>query len=217
VSRGALANVRLIALTDRSIAGAAETLARLERLVHQAPPGSVLVQLRDRELDGAERFRFGAALRALTHAHAQLFQVNDRLDLAVLLDADGVHLGEASVSTADARRVLGEPRFVTRACHDPERAPHVDADGILLSPVFAARKGAAALGVSALARARERLRDAGSRTRLFALGGVEAGNAAACLEAGADGVAAIASVVGSEAPEAVLAAVLASRAPSVER
>jgi thiamine-phosphate pyrophosphorylase len=206
VNRAALASVRLIALTDRSVASSVQTLARLERLVRHAPPQSVLVQLRDRELATGERFRFGLELRALTRAHAQLFQVNDRLDLALLLDADGVHLGEHAVSTTDARSLLGEARFVTRACHDPERAPHEDADGILLSPVFAPRKGAAPLGVGALTRARQRLRESGRNTLVFALGGVDAGNAARCLDAGADGVAAIGSVVGCDTPEALLPA-----------
>lgn len=206
MNRAALASVRLIALTDRSVASASETLARFERLLRRAPPRSVLVQLRDRELAARERFRFGAELRELTRAHAQLFQVNDRLDLAVLLDADGAHLGENAVSTADARALIGPDRFVTRAWHDPERVREVHADGILLSPVFAARKGAPALGVDALTRARELLHQGARPVRLFALGGVDAKVVATCLGAGADGVAAIAAAVGCDAPEALLAA-----------
>lgn len=211
-----LSNVRLIAITDRAVASAATTLQRLERLVRRAPPESVLVQLRDRELSARERFRFGSELRALTRAHAQLLAVNDRLDLALVLDADGVHLGEHAVSTGDARIILGEDRFVTRSCHEPERAPQVDADAVLLSPVLSPRKGAPALGAGALGVARERLRAAGRTTRLFALGGVDAGNAARCVEAGADGVAAIGALVGSDTPELLLGVVL-SRSPSVER
>ncbi len=206
MSHGALAGVRLIAITDRSVASAAETLARLERLLNIARPGSVLVQLRDRELSARERFGFGSELRALTRRHAQLFQINDRLDLAVLLDADAVHLGEGSVSTRDARALLGPARLVTRACHDPERVGDVDADGVLLSPILAARKGAAALGVAALARARALLSVGTRPAQLFALGGVDATNAAACLDAGSDGVAAIGAAVGADAPEPLLAA-----------
>lgn len=218
MSHGALAQVGLIAITDRAVASAAETLERIERIVRRAPPRSVLVQLRDRELPAKERCGFGAELRALTRAHAQLFQVNDRLDLAILLDADGVHLGERSVATADARALLGEARFVTRACHNPERAPEVDADGVVLSPVLAPRKSAPALGEAALMLARERSRAAGRHdARLFALGGVTARNAARCFAAGADGVAAIGAIVGSETPEALLAAVMSARGASVER
>jgi thiamine-phosphate diphosphorylase len=206
VSGAALANVRLIALTERSVASAATTLSRLERLVTRARPGSIVVQLRDRELSARERLRFGSELRDLTRAHAQLFQVNDRLDLALLLDADGVHLGESAVSTSDARALLGPNRFVTRAWHDPERVRELDADGVLLSPVFAPRKGAPALGIEALARARTLLRLGARPLRLFALGGVDQNGVAACLDAGADGIAAVAAVIGSEAPEALLPA-----------
>lgn len=206
MSRGALAYVRLIAITDRAVAERGATLGRLERLVANARPGSVMLQLRDRELAARERLRFGAELRVLTRAHRQLFQVNDRLDLAVILDADAVHLGEASVTTEDARALLGSERFVTRACHDAERARDVDADGVVLSPVFAPRKAAAALGVQSLTRARALLRDGPTTVRLFALGGVDATNAASCLEAGADGAAAIGAAIGNDAPEPLLAA-----------
>ncbi len=206
MNAGALAHVRLIALTDRTIANAALTLARLDRALSRARPGSVLVQLRDRELSAAERLAFGAELRALTRAHGQLFQVNDRLDLAVLLAADGVHLGESSVTAEDARRLLGAESFVTRACHDAERAGELNADAVLLSPVFEPRKGAAALGLAAVTRACERLREAGRNTRVFALGGVRAENAVDCLAAGAQGVAAIGAVVGVDEPDAILLA-----------
>jgi thiamine-phosphate pyrophosphorylase len=206
VSHAALADVRLIAITDRAAASAATTLSRVERLVKRARPRSVVVQLRDRELGARERLQFGSELGALARAHRQLFQVNDRLDLAVVLDADGVHLGEASVTTHDARALLGAERFVTRACHDAERAAELDADAILLSPVFAPRKAAAALGAQSLARARQLLCEGTRPARLFALGGVDATNAASCLTAGADGAAAIGATVGNDAPEALLAA-----------
>jgi thiamine-phosphate pyrophosphorylase len=66
------------------------------------------------------------------------------------------------------------------------------ADAVLLSPILAARKGRAALGLTALAEARSALvRRGRGAPRLYALGGVEAGTARACLEAGADGVAVI--------------------------
>ena len=213
MTRRTLAGVRLIAITDRAVLPERETLARLQRLVRRATPGSVLVQLRDRALSARARLHFGVELRALTRAHEQLFQVNDRLDLALLLDADGVHLGEGSIRTEDARSLLGLGRFVTRACHDPERAGDVDADGILLSPVAAPRKGAPALGVEALERTRAILRARARTTRVFALGGIDASNAAACLDAGADGVAAIGAVLADDGSEALLAALALARVP----
>jgi thiamine-phosphate pyrophosphorylase len=202
---------RLIAITDLTRAGAERSLARYERLVRAARPGSVVLMLREPGLGGAERLAFGRALVRLAHEHQQLFQVNDRLDFAALLAADALHLGEASVSVSDARRIVGPRAFVTRACHEPERAGELGVDGVLLSPILEARKGRPALGLSGLERARRALEASGDAALLFALGGVDARSAKSCLDAGADGVAAIGAVLFEPEPEALLAALGSAR------
>jgi thiamine-phosphate pyrophosphorylase len=185
----------LIAISDRGVLGRAETLARFSQLATLARPGSVLFQLRDLELSLSERLSFGRELVNMAHAAGQALAVNDRLDLAVLLDADAVHLGEAGIETEDVRNVVGAELWITRACHSAERAAELDADAVLLAPVVAARKGRRPLGLDALTRARAALDRAGRGTQLFALGGVRAENAAACLGAGAHGVALIGAVL----------------------
>jgi thiamine-phosphate pyrophosphorylase len=184
---------RLIAITDTGAAPPPVLEARLAVLLAGATPGSVMVQLRDRELPDRERTRFGQSLRALTRQHQQLLAVNDRCDLAFLLETDGLHLGEASISPRDARKLVGA-LWISRACHDPARAGASGADAVVLAPVLAPRKGAPALGLPALATARRSLDGSGGGL-LYALGGVEASSAAACLAAGADGVAAIGAVL----------------------
>ena len=181
---------RLIVLTDLSRAGIPETVARFETLASAARPGSLMVQLRDKERPARERLALGRALSEICWRSGQLLQVNDRLDLAVLLRAGAVHLGEAAVATTDARRVVGNDPIVTRACHDVTSVTEVDADGIVLSPILAPRKGKTALGLEALQNARERL-DLAGRTgvRLVALGGVDGGGIRGCFDAGADAVA----------------------------
>ena len=186
---------RLIAISDRRVLDRTRTLARFSELAALARPGSVLFQLRDLELSLTERLSFGRELVALAQAEGQAVAVNDRLDLAVLLDADAVHLGEAGIETEDVRNVVGAELWVSRACHSVDRAAELDADGVLLAPVVAARKGRTPLGMEALTRARAALDGAGRGTQLFALGGVDAENAAACLGAGAHGVAVIGAVL----------------------
>jgi thiamine-phosphate pyrophosphorylase len=190
---------RLIAITDSRNRPPASMLARLEPLLGQARPGSVLVQLRDRHLPILERRTLGEALRALTRRHAQWLAVNDRLDLALLLDADAVHLPESGVAPEQARAFAaahGRDWFVSAAAHAPEAAADSRADALLLAPVAEARKGRAALGAAALSRARslaaQRPPSLGA-CHLYALGGVGAHNARALVDAGADGVAAIAA------------------------
>lgn len=201
---------RLIALTDRSLADGAETLRRFERLARAARPWSVMLTLRDRELPACERLAFGRALRAVCARERQWFQVNDRCDLAVLLAADGLHLAESSVSAADARRLVGPVTFVSRACHDPERPLEPGVDAWVLSPIFAERKGRAALGLSAVTRlaARCRAQPAAGTTvsGVYALGGVTASESKGALRAGAQGVVVTGAILVGDESEALLSA-----------
>lgn len=198
---------RLVAMTDRNVASAAETLRRFERVARAARPFSVMFELRDRELAASERLAFGRELRALCAAERQWFAVNDRSDLALLLGAHGVHLGEASVTAEDARSIVGARAFVARACHDPECALEPGVNAWLLSPILAGRKGRAALGVGAVTRLAERCRSArasGDAPLVLALGGVSAAGVRACLAAGADGVAVIGAVLAGNEIDALL-------------
>jgi thiamine-phosphate pyrophosphorylase len=189
---------RLVAITDRNAASAEATLERFGELGHLARPGSVVFQLRDLELGARERLAFGRALLRTARETGQLFAVNDRMDLAVLLGADGVHLGEASVATDDARRLLGARAVVSRACHEPALVAKLDADMVLLSPIIDSKKGLEPLGMAGLKAARRTLQESARSTVLFALGGVSAERARECTTAGADGVAVVGAVLRGE-------------------
>jgi thiamine-phosphate pyrophosphorylase len=196
-------NVRLIAISDRQTADAEVTLERFAELGRIARPGSVVFQLRDLELSARERLGFGAAILGVARATGQQFVVNDGIDIAVLLGADGVHLGETSIATADARRLLAEGTHVSRACHDPGLVAALDADAILLSPILEARKGRAPFGARVLELARNELSTRDPRPRLFALGGISSSRASECLAAGADGVAVVGAVLRGDVAELV--------------
>jgi thiamine-phosphate pyrophosphorylase len=194
---------RLVAISDRRSASASTTLERFDELGRLARPRSVVFQLRDLELGARERRVFAGEMSRVARKTEQFFVVNDRVDLAVLSGADGVHLGERGVDTPDARKLLDAKAFVSRACHDPAEVASLEADAVLLSPILAARKGRPALGLDALSRAKGELERAGRKTLLFALGGVSANDAAACVAAGAWGVAVIGAVLRGEASELV--------------
>lgn len=203
---------RLIVFTDTEIVAEDQLVARLEALLARARAESVLVVLRDKDLPARRRLRLGERLRHVCAATSQRFGVADRLDLAVLLRADAVHLGEGSVLAADARRLVPPGTWVTRACHDPLAAAADDADAILLSPVVAPRKGRPALGVGALTEATRVLTAARpERTRVYALGGVDAGAIPACLAAGAEGVAVIGAAFAGPDPLPLLLALGVAR------
>ncbi|MCC6901338.1 MAG: thiamine phosphate synthase [Polyangiaceae bacterium] len=181
---------RLIVITDGSRGTEATLLERVERALALARPTTVLVQLRDHQLPGRDRLALGRRLVALARRHGQRFGVNDRLDLARMLGADSVHLGEASVSLADARRLMPDA-WITRAWHG---GPEPEADALVLSPIFEPRHGRPALGVGALG---------GAKLPVYALGGVTAERAARARSAGAAGVAVVGAVLGDDDPTAL--------------
>ncbi|MEY4544179.1 MAG: Thiamine-phosphate diphosphorylase [Pseudomonadota bacterium] len=188
---------RLIAISDGERAQTSFWIEQLERLLSGARPGTVAVLLRDRQLPIRERLQLGQCLRQLTQRFGQALLVNDRLDLACLLQADGVHLSEASVTVEDARelaRAAARSFWISAACHDPDAFTDGTANALLLSPLLEARKQRPALGLAGLERAlaaRSRRSTALPPCAVYALGGVRGQDAGRLLGAGADGVALI--------------------------
>ena len=208
---------RLIAISDSARGARAGWLQSLEAVLEAARPGSVLVLLRDPESPIRERLELGRSLRSLTRAHGQLLSVNERLDLAWLLEADAVHLSEASVSTQDARAFAherGGSWWLSRACHDAQRLLDATADAVLLSPIAEPRKGRPALGVEGVRRAvelRARRPPELGGCAVYALGGITRRNAGDMLAAGADGVALIGELFVPGAGRELVAALGLSR------
>jgi thiamine-phosphate pyrophosphorylase len=185
---------RVVQITDASALPEPQLFARLASLSRLPfeQRARFAVQLRDPALAGRALADLGVRLRAVTRSLGASLVVNDRLDLALALGADGAHLGRRSVSIADARALLGRSTWISVACHDVDdviRAATEGADAVTLSPIFASPGKGTPLGPGALQIARRAL---GGRTiALVALGGIDVAMAPSCFEAGADGVAAI--------------------------
>lgn len=168
--------------------------------------GAGLVQLRDKTASTRRLYEAACAMRALTRAAGALLIINDRLDIALAADADGLHVGPDDLPVAVARRLL-RPGMVLGA-----------SAGTVEEAIAAARDGADYLGVGAVYEARGSKADAGPpvgpervrqvraavRIPIVGIGGIKEENAAAVIEAGADGVAIITGVVA--APDIAAAA-----------
>ena len=188
--------LRAVQITDLSAVGEEMLLARLDEAA--ALPAHLrarlAVQLRDPQLPGRALIRLGEVLRARTRAIGAALIVNDRLDVAVALGADGVHLGRRSLPVAEARRWLGAGAWVSRSAHGLDEvaaAAREGASAVLLSPVLASPGKGSPLGLAALGAARRLLDASPAPPLLVALGGIDASSARAALDAGADAVAAI--------------------------
>jgi len=191
---------RLIVFSDTTRAPQALMLERFTTLAERAAVGTVQFTLRDYVLPPRERLALGTRLADLTGRTQQSFGVAERADLARAFACTAFHLPAQGLSAADARTYLGPQVLISRGSHDPAGPVESELDALLLSPIFEVRKGRAALGVAAL----ERGRAAHPRPAWFALGAVVAGNAAACLAAGAAGVAVIGAALEAD-PEPLLA------------
>ena len=201
----------LIVITDDALSDD-ETEHRAERILAEVPAGSTALQLRDRRRTARALWGLAERLRSVCTRHGAPLIVNDRIDLARAIDADGVHLGRRSVAIEDARRLLDGGAFISVAAHDVaevEAAALAGATAALVSPIYATPDKGAPRGVQFVSEARAHA----GQVLVYALGGIDAVRAAECVRAGAHGVAAIRSVWAADAAtaSAIVASVRACR------
>jgi thiamine-phosphate pyrophosphorylase len=159
------------------------------------------VQLRDRRASGGALVAAARDLRGLTYDHSAALLVNDRIDVALAVGADGVHLPAASFPIAVARRLLGPGAWIGRSTHSPSEAETTAADGadyVVLGPIFATPSKTAfgtPLGIAALGAAHP-------SCPLVAIGGITVADAPALRATGAHGVAVIRAILDADDPAA---------------
>lgn len=162
--------------------------------------GLTLVQYRDKTADDLTRINTATKLRQLCHRYNALFIINDRVDLALAVDADGVHLGQEDVPVAFARQLLGSQRIIGRSTKNPDemqRAIAEGADYIGVGPVYETptKAGRAAAGLEYVRHAVKH-----ATVPWFAIGGINAENLADVLSAGAERVAVVRAIMEAEQP-----------------
>jgi thiamine-phosphate pyrophosphorylase len=172
----------------------------LADVVHAALDGGVDgVQLREKDLLGAELLRLATALRELTARYDAALLVNDRIDVALAAGADGVHLPRDGFPVPAARALLGARRLIAVSTHAPAEVTAAAAEGadfVVFGPVYATASKAAfgpPRGTEDLARA-----CAASTIPVLAIGGITAGRTAAVRAAGASGVAVVSAIMAAE-------------------
>lgn len=194
-------------VTDRSSLVAAEPGQApspwLEKIEATAAAEIDWIQIREKDLSGsAYRALTGEAMKLVNNSAAKprvraRVLVNDRLDIALAAQADGVHLGEKSLLPEDARRLVQSFHrkrdfLIGVSCHSLEAAKAAErggADYLFFGPVFATPSKAAYGAPQGLDRLAEMCRAVA--LPVLAIGGITLDNAAACLRAGASGIAAI--------------------------
>lgn len=165
--------------------------------------GLTLVQYRDKTAEDRDRLIQAQKLCQLCHQYGALFIVNDRIDLALAVDADGVHLGQQDLPIAVARQLLGPQRLIGRSTTNPEemqQAIQEGADYIGVGPVYETptKAGKAAVGL-------DYIRYAAQHTPIpwFAIGGIDVNNVNDAIAAGAQRIAVVRALVQADQPTLV--------------
>ncbi len=176
-----------------------ETL--LETVEAALQGGLTLVQYRDKTEDDDVRYDRALALKHLCDRYEALFIVNDRIDLALAVDADGVHLGQHDLPYAFARRMLGPEKIIGRSTTNPDefaRALAEQPDYIGVGPVHETptKAGKAAAGYDYV-----RYAAAHCAIPWFAIGGIDMDNVKAAIEAGATRVSVVRAIMAAKEPK----------------
>ena len=197
-------DLSLYLVTDRRLSLGRTTC----EVVAEAIAGGVTaVQLREKHCPTREFIAEARLVKKLLQGTSIPLIINDRLDVALAVAAEGVHLGQQDMSLSDARRLAGSRLLIgisAESLADALRAEAEGADYIGISPVFASTTKtdtAKPLDLDGIRRIREAV-----RLPLVGIGGITVDNAIEVLRAGADGVAVVSAVVSAPCPRSAAAA-----------
>jgi thiamine-phosphate pyrophosphorylase len=197
----------LYLITDRRQVPAGRTLAAT---VEAALRGGVrAVQLREKDLSPAELLPLAEELRCITRCYEARLLINDHIDVALAVNADGVHLGGHSLPVATVRSLLGPEKLIGVSTHHPDEitaAADAGADFVTFGPVFATPSKipyGPPLGIDALRKA-----CAVAALPVFALGGIKADHLSLLRDSAAHGVAVISAILAAPDPVVAVRALL---------
>jgi len=185
---------RLYAITDRRISG----LSHAEQVMRLADGGASFIQLREKHLSPREFYREAEEALRVARERGMRLIINDRVDIALALKADGVHLGQTDLDPRAARGLLGDEAIIGYSTHtlaQAMEAANLPIDYIAFGPVFATLSKDnpdAVVGLDGLRDVRARL---GGDAWIVAIGGITFENASAVLAAGANTVAVISALL----------------------
>ena len=189
-------DIRLYALIDPAVAGG----HTLTDLAARIAGSATLVQLRDKHSSTRVMVEEARALRGVLEPAGVPLLINDRVDVALAAEADGVHIGQDDMAAADARLLLGRTAIIGLSVSTLEQARAaplelIDYVGVgAVYPTGSKDDASALIGVSGLREIVQAIRARAPNFPICAISGVNVGNAAEVIAAGADGVAVISAL-----------------------
>ena len=211
-------DLSLYLVTDRPLSGGRD----MAWIVREAAAGGVtMVQLREKECSTAEFIQLARELKAALAPLGIPLIINDRVDVALAVDADGVHIGQSDMPYATARKLLGRDKIIglsVETMDEAVAANALDVDYIGISPVYATPTKTDTLTPFGLDGVDEVMRC--SRHRCVAIGGMNRDTVGEVIAHGVEGVAVVSAIVAAPSPReaaAELAEIISTKRPDVAR
>ncbi len=190
-------------MTDRHATGGRDLVTTVARALDAGLPA---VQLRDKDLPGRALFALAERLREATARTGALLFVNDRVDIARAVGADGVQLGAASLPVDVARGLVAPHVLIGQSVHTTAELHETRADFVVYGPIFDTPSKRAFGPPQGLARLCEAV--GRSPVPVLAIGGIDASTVAAVRDAAVHGVAVVRAILGAPDPSAATRALL---------
>lgn len=197
MKRDELIDFKLYLITDRKLV---THYASLITAVEEALKGGVkALQVREKDLGTRELIDMAYRMRELTDKYSAKLFINDRVDIALSVEADGVHLGQKSIPTYAVRKIVKDKFMIGVSAHSIEEAKQAEKEGadfITLGPVYktpSKLKYGQPLGVDIIRKTKAEI-----SIPVFAIGGVKQFRVKEVMDAGADGIALISGILGAE-------------------
>lgn len=181
-----LKNSQLYLILDRDVLDYAGLLSVAKNAI---ATGADIIQLRDKIGHNKNTLSLAVKLKEITRHKKTIFIMNDRLDLALLSDADGLHIGQDDIPIQQVRKLLGKEKLIGISCHTLQQALTAESQGadyIGLGPIFATqtKPGFSALGIDIISEVKAKL-----KIPIFPIGGINSTNLQHILNAGASNIA----------------------------
>lgn len=163
--------------------------------------GAKIVQLREKNMDTRDFFKRALKLKEICHKHGVDFVINDRLDIAIAVDADGVHLGQSDMPIEKAKEILGHKKIIGISAKNMEEALEAQkygADYIGVGAIFATdtKKDSGLVDLETLKEMTDQI-----NIPVLAIGGIGLGKLGYLKDTGIDGICVISDILGSDDPE----------------
>ena len=185
------------AITDRSWLNGESLYSQVEKSLKG---GATFMQLREKNLDDETFYQEAVELKALCARYHVPFVINDNVDIALRMDADGVHVGQSDMEAGDVRSKLGPDKIIGVSCKTVEEALKAQARGADYLGVGAVFPTDTKLDASEVSFDRLKEICAAVDIPVVAIGGINAGNILQLSGSGVDGVAVVSAIFGAEDP-----------------